>query len=112
MMGVANKGQQRTLRNSGLELETVVEPTRDQRNVRVASCWKASTDQAPTTLLHSINIGRHRYVITTVPHTSVKLLQPIGHSYAANRTLNHEMFNKLRTTIFCLHVKIHTIKKY
>jgi hypothetical protein len=30
MMGVANKGQQRTLRNSGLELETVVEPTRDQ----------------------------------------------------------------------------------
>ena len=109
-MGVANKGQQRTLRNSGLELETVVEPTRDQRNARVASCWKASTDQAPTTLLHSI--GQHRYIITTLSHTSVKLSQPIGHSYAANRMLNHEMFDKLRTTIFCLHVEIHAIKKY
>jgi hypothetical protein len=109
MMGVANKGRQRTLRNSGSNL---VEPTRDQRNARVASRWKASTDQAPTTLLCSINIGRHRYIITTVPHTSMKLSQPIVHSYAANWTLDHEMFDKLRTTIFCLHVEIHAIKKF
>jgi hypothetical protein len=109
VFGQPYKGQQRTLQNLGSNL---VEPTRDQRNVRVASRWKASTDQAPTTLLCSINIARHRYIITTVPHTSMKLLQPIVHGYAANWMLDHEMFDKLRTTIFCLHVEIHAIKKF
>ena len=37
-----------------------------------------------------------------VPHISVMLSQPTGHSYAANRMLNHETFNKLRMTTFCL----------
>ena len=35
------------------------------------------------------------------PHTSMMLSQPIGHSCAANQTLDHKMFNKLQTTIFC-----------
>jgi hypothetical protein len=30
------------------------------------------------------------------------LSQPTGHSYAANQTLNHEMFDKLQMTTFCL----------
>ena len=37
-----------------------------------------------------------------VPHTSAMLSQPTGHSYAANQTLDHETFDKLRTTTFCL----------
>ena len=55
MMGVVKRGQQRTLRNLVLELlETVVEPTRDQRN-HAASL---SRDSAPEIKTVTVCVSR------------------------------------------------------
>jgi hypothetical protein len=51
------------------------------------------------------------WLITTVPHIPVMLSQPTGHSYAANQMLDHELFNKLWMTTFCLSKKVSAFHK-